>query len=290
MAEAFGIVSGAVGIAGIFTTCLECFEYVQIGRHFGQDSQTSHLMLSGLKLRLSRWGEAVHLYTDPQLGHPEATQDDLQLAKNTLYQILVLMSDSEKVSRKFRLSAKSEGDSSTLQGSPTQTSIDRLMREQARRRQKGTSLVKIASWALYNKSHLTSLVDAIAKLIDFLEKTFPAPEVQSSLAQSEIREICDRTQAQQDTTLAFVYELSMAVDKTLQAQATKMIEQKGISIGSLVVAENARVRDGNFYGSAWKGETIPKASSNIRIDSIHVSGTARVMNGDMYGDQDNFFD
>jgi hypothetical protein len=164
------------------------------------------------------------------------------------------------------------------------------MREQARRRQKGTSLVKIASWALYNKSHLTSLVDAISKLLDFLEKTFPAPEVQSSLAQSEIREICDLTQGQQDATLSLLYELSKAVDKTLQAQATKMIEQKGISIGSLVVAENARVRDGNFYGSAWKGETIPTTSSNIRIDSIHVSGTARVMNGDMYGDKDNFFD
>jgi len=105
MAEAFGIVSGAVGIAAIFTTCVECFEYVQIGRYFERDYQTALLTLSLLRLRLSRWGAAIHVYEDLQLGQPTATSAALQLAKDTVFQILVLLAESAKVSKNFTLVA-----------------------------------------------------------------------------------------------------------------------------------------------------------------------------------------
>jgi hypothetical protein len=44
----------------------------------------------------------VRVYDDPQSGHPGASQDDIDLAMNTLYQMLTLLADSEKVSKKFR--------------------------------------------------------------------------------------------------------------------------------------------------------------------------------------------
>ncbi|KAI1360663.1 hypothetical protein F5Y08DRAFT_316881 [Xylaria arbuscula] len=34
MAEIFGVVSGAVNIAALFTNCIGCFEYIQLGCHF----------------------------------------------------------------------------------------------------------------------------------------------------------------------------------------------------------------------------------------------------------------
>ncbi|PLB46002.1 hypothetical protein P170DRAFT_512601 [Aspergillus steynii IBT 23096] len=293
MAEAFGIVSGAVGIAGIFTTCLECFDYIQLGRRFGQDFQTNQLVLSGLKLRLSRWGEAVHLYTDPQLGHPTASEADLQLAKNTLYQILVLMADSEKVSKKFDITARPGDDLSDSTNNHRMTAnvaaMDDLMRKQAARRQKGTSLVKITSWALHDKEHFSGLIENIAKLLDGLEQMFPAPEAQKSLAESEIREVCNGIQDQQGVTLKLIQDLSNGVDGVLKNQASTMIE-KGITVGSLVATDNSRVRDGSFYGSAWKGETqVPVSYSRVAIDTIHAEGHSRVMNGHTYADQDNFW-
>jgi hypothetical protein len=45
MAEPFGIAAGAVGIAAAFTACVDCFGYVQLGRHFGRDFQTDVLAL-----------------------------------------------------------------------------------------------------------------------------------------------------------------------------------------------------------------------------------------------------
>ena len=35
MAEPFGIVAGALGVAGLFNNCVECFEYIQLSRHSG---------------------------------------------------------------------------------------------------------------------------------------------------------------------------------------------------------------------------------------------------------------
>ena len=68
MAEPFGIVSGAVGTATAFTACVDCFGYIQLGRHFGRDYQTYLLSLNCARLRLTRWGQAVNIYEDPKAG------------------------------------------------------------------------------------------------------------------------------------------------------------------------------------------------------------------------------
>jgi hypothetical protein len=98
MAEPFGIVAGAIGIASAFTACVDCFEYVQFGRHFGRDYETSQLALNYARLRLTRWGESVNIYDDPQLGRQDATAAEIQLAKDALLQILVLFADTESIS------------------------------------------------------------------------------------------------------------------------------------------------------------------------------------------------
>jgi hypothetical protein len=56
MSYPFGITAGAIGIAAAFTACVDCFGYVQLGRHFGRDFQTDLLALNCARLRLTRWG------------------------------------------------------------------------------------------------------------------------------------------------------------------------------------------------------------------------------------------
>ena len=84
MAEPFGIAAGAIGIAAAFTACVDCFGYVQLGRHFGRDFQTDLLALNCARLRLTRWGQAVNIYEDPNLGRPDAKPAEIQTAKDTL--------------------------------------------------------------------------------------------------------------------------------------------------------------------------------------------------------------
>ena len=76
MAEPFGIVAGAAGIAVAFSACVECFEYIQLGRHFGRDFQTNQIILDCARLRLTRWGVSVIIYNDPKLDYldPDPTE------------------------------------------------------------------------------------------------------------------------------------------------------------------------------------------------------------------------
>lgn len=70
MAEVFGIIAGAAGLAGLFTPCVECFEYIQLGRRFGKDYEACQIKLDIVALRLSRWGVLVGLGENPNLYSP----------------------------------------------------------------------------------------------------------------------------------------------------------------------------------------------------------------------------
>lgn len=57
--EVFDTVASALSIAALFNNCVICFEYIQLGRHFGRDYERCQLQLDIAKTRLSRWGQAV---------------------------------------------------------------------------------------------------------------------------------------------------------------------------------------------------------------------------------------
>ncbi|KAH8585809.1 prion-inhibition and propagation-domain-containing protein [Bisporella sp. PMI_857] len=97
MAEPFGI-------ASVFIACVDCFEYVQFGPHFGRDFETSKLALNCARLRLTRWGESVNIYDDPKLGRQDTTATEIQLAKDALLKILC--SSRTPISKKYKLTAK----------------------------------------------------------------------------------------------------------------------------------------------------------------------------------------
>jgi hypothetical protein len=282
MAEAFGIISGAVSIAAIFTTCVDCFGYVQLGRHFGRDFQTDLLTLNLLRLRLSRWGTAVHIYDDPQLGNPRATKSKLRIAKDTLFQILVLFSDSEKTSKKFHLGATHSlvpvYKTSDIQDSMV-ADVNNKMQELAIKRQRGSSLLKLTSWALYNREKFSKLLGSITSLLDKLEKLFPAPEAEKQLAEQEIKLMADAS------TLELLQKLASGVDKILQSRAKKDIATRhGHSYAAATIGENAIVLDGDFYDTSWnpQGRFIVDGGSHT-YGASHIRGHAKVQRGDRHG-------
>jgi Prion-inhibition and propagation len=50
---------GVAGLVGTFTACVDCFEYIRIGRSLGADYQTAIIKLDLVRLRLTRWGRSV---------------------------------------------------------------------------------------------------------------------------------------------------------------------------------------------------------------------------------------
>jgi hypothetical protein len=48
-----------VAVLSLFDSALNCFKHVKVAKSFGSDYHTYVLRLQNLRLRLSRWGEAV---------------------------------------------------------------------------------------------------------------------------------------------------------------------------------------------------------------------------------------
>lgn len=101
--EPVGLGIGIAGLAGAFTACIDCFEYIQLGRQFGQDFGKCLLKLDTAKLRMSRWGVAIRLGSEPHLPPQlSVTEEEIILAKSLLEQILESFEDAERISARFK--------------------------------------------------------------------------------------------------------------------------------------------------------------------------------------------
>ncbi|KAI0858171.1 small s protein [Xylaria cubensis] len=270
MSDPFSITAGAVGIATAFSACIECFNYVQLGRHFGRDFQTCTLLLACAKMRLARWGEAVQIDKDPMLNRPDATFEETQMAKKALLQILMLFADTEKISKKHKSSAKPGVDLSVITTNGLDSAIAALsnrMKEISIKRQKTSSFFKLTSWAIYQRVELQELITGITLLIENLEKLFPAPKSQPKTAQETAQnpsrlclessgDACCKTSA--IATLPGHYYANLAVDGKAQIGdifSDNWGGMQGVShrYNGVQVCRNGKAHIGNKFGgkSFW---------------------------------------
>ncbi|OBT38472.1 hypothetical protein VE00_11147 [Pseudogymnoascus sp. WSF 3629] len=276
MAEPFGIVAGAIGIASAFAACVDCFEYVQFGRHFGRDFQTSQLALDCARLRLTRWGESVNIYDDPRLGRQDATATEIQLAKDVLLQILVLFADTEGTSKKYKLTAKADEDLSSYSTGdmdPKMVVLNNKMKGLATQRQKKGRLLKLASWALYHRSSLKDLLEQTVSLLDEIERLFPAPQSQTTLVQQEIAEIGDRQ------SLELIADAATGVDSLLQKTVKEVIA--GHRYPNIQIKGQAHT--GDAYSSDWSWGAM---RASHKYDEINVEEGGKALVGNKYGGKD----
>ena len=276
MAEAFGIVAGAVGIAAAFTACVDCFEYVQFGRHFGRDYQTDLLVLNCSRVRLTRWGQAVDVLNDPKLGRPDATALQIQTAKDTLCQILMLFADSAKISQQYKLNATAGEDLSVFSIDNMDSAIIALsnnMRELAIERQKSSSILKITQWALYRRSEFKSLIEGISSLIDNIEKIFPAPQAQVTLARQEAAQFHDQR------ALELVESAAEGIDSLLQSATREVLNGHRY----LNVLIKGKAQTGDAFSSDWHGKAVGAFHT---YDGVIVDDKGKALVGNRYGGKD----
>jgi len=281
MAEVFGIAASAISLALAFTTCVDCFEYIQLGRHFGRDFQTSLITLNCTRLRLSRWGQAVDIYNDPKLGRRDASPAEIQLARDALLQILALFAETEKISKRYKSKANVGDDFSTYSNKDMDSAfkvINNKMNSLAIQRKKGPGLLKATSWALYHNSEFKGLIENINKLVHELECLFPAPAAQLRLAKQEVGVVQDRQ------ALELIENITRSVDSILYAAVKDAF--LGHQYRNVVVTDHAQLLTGDSVSSDWRGET--KGASHL-YDGLLVGGHAKVMTGNRFGGKD-FFD
>jgi hypothetical protein len=218
--EAGGLVVGIVALTGLFNNAVDCFEYVQLGRSFGTNFQTSLLKLDNARLRLSRWGQAVGLSGELEdarsLQEATVQKEDISKAERVLGQILELFADAEGISTKYKRSVRL--DDASLAVLDVHADMDAVgqslhdkMRKLCIQRQNRTTLRQKVKWALYEEKHFKRLIEDIIDLVNALPEVFPAvKQEQLKLCELEVSEIGLET-------LSALIDIVGAQDKDLEA-------------------------------------------------------------------------
>lgn len=118
--EPVSLTIGAVALASLFSTCIECFEYFKAGKDLEDDLEVLLVKLDVEKARLVIWGNAVGVLqaenegraTD--LSNPRTTE----LVERCLNQIVSLLSDADKLRDAYGLQV-----TGTEQGALTRSNI-----------------------------------------------------------------------------------------------------------------------------------------------------------------------
>lgn len=108
MAEIFGTIASTLSVAALFSNCVDCFRYIQLGRNFGQDFERCQLKLDIAMTRLSRWGQAVAINENPLFKEVKSGDKMSQQVRAILEEIEQLFHTIQKSSKRYEITAQPE--------------------------------------------------------------------------------------------------------------------------------------------------------------------------------------
>jgi len=284
-----GFAIGVVGLFSIFSTCMQCFEYVQCGKGFGKDYESAILKLDVSRLRLARWAELVGLH-DPSRARElqsNLTKWETEIAEDLLGAIIEAFESVEKESKRYERMLKraaSNDDHGVDNALAVMDSEDENLSMALKRmhlrtkkminlRNATTSTVKKVKWALYDKKKFDELVLKIKGSTDDLIQNFPQTRpMQQTLARQQVDEIA------QDTEERLMLQIASEDTDSLLGDAVEdaITKYDGQRIGNVVVTGNARAFFGNDV--AWGVKT----QASQYIASMTIDGHAHVHAGNVY--------
>lgn len=287
---ALGVVSLAGSVTGTVTSIVQCFEYVELGRHFGKDFNKSQARLGALKLQISRWGVAAGAFPDPRTGtYREVTVsvETEKEAKRLLDSILDDIEEVERKSRKYRQQHSPSSQELEVFGAsdmdaPTgalSARVDTIVKK----RTKGVSWRDKTKWAVYQKKYFDRLLEDIAGNFDLLANICqPLSVSQLDLCQIEVEEIED---GQPTSTLELLHEASKANhDTSLQQAVQKAIAARGCghSWERTEVADTVKLEQGDRIAANFTGQApVGRIGHNFGVTI--GKGNAEIKQGDVYG-------
>ncbi|KAJ8126489.1 hypothetical protein O1611_g7148 [Lasiodiplodia mahajangana] len=289
--EVFGTVASALSVAALFNNCVNCFEYIQLGRHFGRDYERCQLKLDIAGTRLSRWGQAVAINEDPRFATGEPKDTSSQQAHAILEEIEQLFGALQKASKRYAISAKQE-DLELLQIQDMQPIAQKLhshLNAIVSQRQKQTGFLKKVAWALYDGKNFDKLVGELTGFVDDLEKLFPVEVTARAMVELEIEEI-----KEDEPSLRALQNAAADTDSVLSevvAERLKLCGEQNYA-KNIQTEEKARVRVGNEWTeAALSSRSVgPLSLTRNGADSVAAKSSSAVHIGNSYGGRGVFDD
>ena len=279
MAEAVGLAIGAVSLAGLFTTCVECLDYISLGRDYSRDYEISITKLVLLKARLRAWGRPLQV---TQVGQENpALRDCWVKERDTVGRCLIgiktMFEDARQIESRYGLKA-SPIDSGALSILQEHTSgafrqIESAFKSEMEKRQDQASLFEKTRWAVRDKKKFDSLIADLAFFVGGLEELSNRLQVlglQQRLLQREVQEITDTDSI----------NMMEKASNQIQAMAVSQISKEenlgkdayGHTYIGTIIKDRAKVLNGNI---GYQSQI-----SHLYRDT-QVSDDAHVVQGDM---------
>ncbi|THX51752.1 hypothetical protein D6D08_09730 [Aureobasidium pullulans] len=245
--EAGGLGVGAVALAGLFNNVVDSYGYVRLGKQYARDFETSQAKLDLSRLQLSRWGEALGLASiteTTQLPTALGSADEMEKAENALGNIFNLLDDAQHLSKRYE--QRASGDSiATL--NPDALGLHRKVDRIVAQRQRSTGFLKKASWALYRKNDLKTLVDDITDLTAQLVNLFPnTHQRQQELSAAELGTLGDES-------LPFLKSVADGLDPLLATAAEKAMQALGSTYFQPTTTNGAAAHHGDVVHQDYQG-------------------------------------
>ncbi|RGP77357.1 hypothetical protein FLONG3_4495 [Fusarium longipes] len=281
MAEVFGTVAGAISIAALFNNCIDCFDYIQFAKNFGDDFSRYQLRLDVAKCRLSRWGAAIDINNDSRFHSEMLADATMELAKNILGEIMTRFGAAHRTSLRYTETCK-ERSTAVCTEADLETVSLRLhhrFRTLALQRQGRVSLTKKAYWAIYDKGYIERVIRDIFHFLNELENVFPAiSQATRQLARMEIEEVSDQKE------LKMIQEVAKDLDPVLEDTAKS---KPGEITGRNTVGRintKGRVNVGyTFHTESLMHSEGFRDNTTNHVDEITGDETSRVNVGNTYG-------
>ncbi|KAF4435261.1 HETS-like protein [Fusarium acutatum] len=281
MAEIFGTVTGAISTASLFNNCVDCFNYVQIARHFGEDFSPYQLRLDVAKCRLARWGASIDINNDRRFTLIEPVDPTIVLAEDILKNIVARFEAAYKVSRRYETRTEEQGMRICTEANfgPVSQRVHTRFDMIAKQRYKSLGLMKKTGWALYDKSYMGRMIDDIIALIEDLEKVFPGTsQVTRQLVEVEIEEVNDEQE------LKLIHDVAEGLDPVLSdASKNKILEIAGKNSAGKITGPG-RVNVGNsFVTGPFSNLQGIRVSTVNHVDEVNTTEPSKFNIGNTWG-------
>ena len=177
-------VSFSVGVATLFTTCVECFKYFKAGQAQHRDYELLELEFDLIKSRMLIWGNAIGMgsVAEDAITTEDDTSEKTSLLVRSLNAIKSLLEDYKSLQDKYGLKEIPETTPSTasIRDLPSFQVLNLFRTSRLyvrlRGRRSNTTSTNLASrtvWAIFDKEKFEGLIAHLKKLVDGLERVYP---------------------------------------------------------------------------------------------------------------------
>ncbi|CZR70298.1 uncharacterized protein PAC_20200 [Phialocephala subalpina] len=176
--EAVGLAVGVASLAGLFSTCVECFNYIDLGRNYECDSEILFAKFHIQRVRLCLWGQLVGLAGGIEEENLKIlAQQELGLTL-CLRGIQTILTNSKDLIEKYGLVGMDEGEeienpqlSTVNRVGKLRSSLSAMLPKQV---DGGPGVLERAKWALRDKDKFITLVEDLKDFVDGLHGVVPA--------------------------------------------------------------------------------------------------------------------